>query len=338
MSTQKIKRSATTRTTAKKPLKRSKHKPRSATGENAKPATLNASQLKTFQSCSNATFDARTKVATARTLLAGKAQRQFIVVAEGDSWFDYKPAFIGIGTKDLLGHLQTSGRINVYRVSKAGDTLENMVYGTDTTGKGPDLAPELPPQIEKTLAAIRDRNADAFFFSGGGNDLAGVELAGYLNHKDSGLPTLREDTLETVFGDCFMHALNTLITRVREVQPGIPIFLHGYDYAIPDGRYVSFLGFTFSGPWLKPALTQKRYVSPSTGAQIVRMITDRFNAALARVAAGRDGVHYIDLRGTLRADGSYRQDWANELHPTSGGFKKVAATIEQRMLSVLDAR
>ena len=304
----------------------------------ARPASLNAAQMKTYAACSNAAFHARKKSISTLALLAGKAQRQFTVVAEGDSWFDYKPAFIGIGTKDLLGHLQTSGRINVYRVSKAGDTLENMIYGTDTTGKGPDLAPDLPPQIEKTLAAIRDRNADAFFFSGGGNDLAGVELAGYLNHKDSGLPTLREDTLEVIFGGCFVHALNTLIMKVRQIKPGIPIFLHGYDYAIPDGRYVKFLGFTFSGPWLKPALIQKRYVSPAEGAQIARMVTDRFNEALSRVAAEHADVHYINLRGTLRADGSYQKDWANELHPTSDGFKKVASIIEQTMLAILDVR
>lgn len=338
MSTRKISRSVRTKATAKTTLKDSKARPKSAAPAVTKPATLNAEQLKAYRACSNATFEDRKQDTTAKALLAGKAQRQFIVVAEGDSWFDYKPAFIGIGTKDLLGHLQTSGRINVYRLSKAGDTLENMVYGTDTTGKGPDLAPALPPQIEKTLAAIRDRNADAFFFSGGGNDLAGVELAGYLNHKESGLPTLREDTMETIFGECFVHALNTLIAKVRRTKPGIPVFLHGYDYPVPDGRYVKFLGFTFSGPWLKPALTQKRYVSPADGMQILRMVTDRFNDALARVAAAHEGVHYINLRGTLRTDGSYRQDWANELHPTSGGFKKVASIIEQRMLAVLEAR
>ena len=322
-----------------KPKPASKIAARKAAGvARARPVSLNAAQLKTYVACSNAAFRARKKGISTLALLAGKAQRQFTVVAEGDSWFDYKPAFIGFGTKDLLGHLQTSGRINVYRVSKAGDTLENMIYGTDTTGKGPDLAPELPPQIERTLAAIRDQNADAFFFSGGGNDLAGVELAGYLNHKESGLPTLREDALETVFGDSFTNALNTLITKVRRIKPGIPIFLHGYDYAIPDGRYVKFLGFTFAGPWLKPALIQKRYVSFAEGTQIVRMVTDRFNDALARVAAEHADVHYINLRGTLRTDGSYRQDWANELHPTSGGFKKVASLIEQRMLAILDAR
>ncbi len=332
MSTRKIPRSAATRTK----VKNSRRKIHAATTETAQPATLTAAQLATYAAFSNAGFQARKKDAEAKLLLAGRALRQFIVVAEGDSWFDYKPAYFGFGTKDLLGHLQSSGRINVYRVSRAGDTLENMVFGTDTTGKNTDLAPKQPPQLEMTLAAIAEHNPDAFFFSGGGNDLAGVELAGYLNHKDSGLPVLREDVLDVVFGDYFANALNSLISRVRRIKPGIPIFLHGYDYAVPDGRNVNFLGFTFSGPWLKPSLVQKRHVSLADGLQVVRLVSDRLNGALARVAAEHSGVHYINLRGTLRADADYKKDWANELHPTSDGFKRIAAVVERRMLSILD--
>jgi hypothetical protein len=127
-----------------------------------------------------------------------------------------------------------------------------------------------------------------------------------------------------------------LIAKVRAVKPGIPVFLHGYDYAIPDGRNVNFLGFSFAGPWLKPALTQKRYVSPGEGAAIVRTVVNRFNEALARVATVHPNVHYINLRGTLRSDANYNKDWANELHPTSDGFQLLASVIEAKMLDVLD--
>lgn len=300
----------------------------------APPAKLNAAQKKQAESWSNEHFEERKRVPTLRALAGRLALRQFIVVAEGDSWFDYKPAFLG--GKDLLGHLQTSGRINVYRISKAGDTLENMVYGTDTTGSGPNLVPKLPPQIEKTLAAIIDKNADAFFFSGGGNDLAGVELGGYLNHKDWGQPVLREATLNYIFGAHFDKALGDLIAKVHLIKPGIPIFLHGYDYTVPDGRNVHFLGFNFAGPWLKPALTQKRHSSLEEGRRIMVDVSDRFNDALERVAAAHQNVHFINLLGTLRSGPKYKEDWANELHPTSNGFKKLALVLEQKMLGVLE--
>ncbi|WP_367870835.1 SGNH/GDSL hydrolase family protein [Luteolibacter sp. Populi] len=262
------------------------------------------------------------------------ALRQFIVVAEGDSWFDYKPAFLG-GGKDLLGHLQSSGRINVFRVSKAGDTMENMIYGTATSGKGTGMQPDLPPQLDQTLKAIRDKNADAFFFSGGGNDLAGVELASYLNHQVWGSPTIRRETLDFIFGTYFAKALKDLINTVREVKPGIPIFIHGYDYAVPDGRDVSFLGFNFSGPWLKPALVQKRRTDPAEGREIMVKVLDTFNAVLKKVAAAHPDVHYIDLRKTLRNGANYKDDWANELHPTSSGFQQLARKIETVMLQNL---
>jgi lysophospholipase L1-like esterase len=302
------------------------------------PAKLSSAQQAEFEKWSNAGFTKRRQKARAATLAGVPALRQFTVVAEGDSWFDYKPSYIeGFGAKDLLGHLQSSGRINVHRVSEAGDTMENMVYGTGTTGDGPNLRPEKKRPIDETLKAIRDKNPDAFFFSGGGNDLAGVELASYLNHKDWGSPAIRQQTLDHVFGVYFEKALADLIAQVRAAKPGIPIFFHGYDYAVPDGRgVINLFGWTFKGPWLKPALVQKRHLSPEEGHAVMVQVLDRFNSSLKNVAAAHAGVHYINLLGTLRSAADYKRDWANELHPTSDGFRKLAAIIERAMLDVLE--
>src|ERR1700730_3494548 len=67
-----------------------------------------------------------------------------IGVAEGDSWFDYLPAYFeDIVRGDLLGHLNHSGHFNIYKVAKAGDTLENMAYGTDLGSNYERRPPEL---------------------------------------------------------------------------------------------------------------------------------------------------------------------------------------------------
>jgi hypothetical protein len=42
-----------------------------------------------------------------------------------------------------------------------------------------------------------------------------------------------------------------------------------------------------------------------------------------------DHVHYVDLRATLSQGADYKDDWANELHPTRTGFATVAAKIAQ---------
>lgn len=34
-------------------------------------------------------------------------------------------------------------------------------------------------------------------------------------------------------------------------------------------------------------------------------------------------VDHIDLRNTLSTGSNYKRDWANELHPTFAGFKRV---------------
>ena len=55
-------------------------------------------------------------------------------------------------------------------------------------------------------------------------------------------------------------------------------------------------------------------------------LIDRFNRMLREVAAtpGFGHVRYLDLRGTLPNDATYKTWWANELHPTRRGFAAVA--------------
>src|SRR5215210_6588891 len=54
-----------------------------------------------------------------------EAPSQNRIVAEGDSWFDYDPML------DILDHLKLEYGYDIFKVAQAGDTLENMVYGTD---------------------------------------------------------------------------------------------------------------------------------------------------------------------------------------------------------------
>ncbi len=51
------------------------------------------------------------------------------VVAEGDSWFDYLPG------KDVLDNLRGTHGYKIYKFADGGDTLENMVYGTENHAK-----------------------------------------------------------------------------------------------------------------------------------------------------------------------------------------------------------
>ena len=238
-------------------------------------------------------------------------------VALGDSWFDYDfTAMFLDGGHDLIDHLDHSGLLNVFRLSVAGDTLEHMVNGR---------------QMDNAVHAINVINPDFVLVSGGGNDLAGsdgVRLERFLT--PGGLDRVAAFVM---IGGAFRKTYQTLIDEVRKVASGLPIIVHGYAHGIPDGRGVihPLRHHPLAGPWLKPAFDRKGVPAENRQAIVVELI-DLFNAMLRELAAENPGVHHIDLRPVLRPTPI---DWANELHPTSAGFKKVAEVFERTILALL---
>src|SRR5262249_15992013 len=59
------------------------------------------------------------------------------VIAEGDSWFDYLP-----GT-DIIDCLRNNHDLVIEKHAKAGDTLENMVYGTGINKRFERVSPSI---------------------------------------------------------------------------------------------------------------------------------------------------------------------------------------------------
>ncbi len=290
-----------------------------------KRVDLSDEARRNYEMASNGTFEDRRK--------AHKEAK--VGLAEGDSWFDYQLAYVEDPLRgDLLGHLQHSRDYVIYRVSHAGDTLENMIYGS-RHGRPPACKVE-QPQIVKTFQAMHKVEPQFLLFSGGGNDIAGDELRALLNHAMSGLPLLRKEVVDYIFDVVMLESFKDLIHKLRiaarDFNPDIPVFFHGYDYAIPDGRGVDLLipGWTITGPWLKPAFASKHITEEFQCKKIINHLIDRFNGMLQTVAAENDNVYYIDLRGTLGPG-----DWANELHPTAKGFGKVADKFLHALGAVL---
>ena len=110
--------------------------------------------------------------AAARAAAAAKP-RLGLLIAEGDSWFDY-PFF------DVLGCLEARG-FEIESVAHKGDTLEDMAHEAAQVDK-------LTRAFEKVSA--RGGKPRAILLSGGGNDIAGDEFPLLLNHSGSGLPRL----------------------------------------------------------------------------------------------------------------------------------------------------
>ena len=246
-----------------------------------------------------------------------------LLVAEGDSWFDY-PFF------DVLQELEDGFNYKVESVAHKGDTLEHMVYGRGQVD-------QLARALLKLKAA--GKTPKAILLSGGGNDIAGTEFAVLLNHKDSGLPILNEQVVAGVFDTRLRVAMIELagaVTHLCHLTFGgaLPILIHGYGHPVPDGRgYLG--GFSFlPGPWLEPGFRLKGYTNLQECSDLMVTLIDRFNAVQAGIAGGPglEHVRYLDLRDLLSntlADGAYKKAWGNELHPTASGFRAVAGRFNE---------
>lgn len=233
------------------------------------------------------------------------------IVAQGDSWFDYLPG------NDIIKALKGRG-LAIKNYGTGGDTLENMLFGTAYKGRTWERR---PAEFLKVLESVESIQPKFFLFSGGGNDIAGDELAPYLNHASLNPENpLREEHLDFMFSKVFRASYEFMIKSVTKAKPDIEIIVHGYGHAIPTGEGVfGFGSWHFIGPWLRPSLTAKGILNPSAQVGIIRRMIDVFNEMLKDLASVYSNVHYVDLRGLIKP-----RDWVNELHLDSAGYEKVA--------------
>jgi len=247
--------------------------------------------------------------------LLGSPVSAGVLIAEGDSWFDYP-------FHDILQMLEDDYLYDVESVAHKGDTVDDMAH---SGGQFEEFA----RRLEKLLRA--NKVPRAILLSGGGNDIAGDEFAILLNHAASSLPAINDDIVRGLIDVRLRAAYARIIsglTTIAQKYLGrpIPIVTHGYDYALPDGR--GFWGGwgPLPGPWLEPGFQRKGHVDFGENSAVVVKLIDRFNTMLKDVSAtpGFGHVHYLNLRNTLKHGANYEKDWENELHPTEVGFKLVS--------------
>ena len=236
-----------------------------------------------------------------------------ILVSEGDSWFQF-PAFLS----DVIDQLFEDYTIKSF--GAAGDTAANMVKQADY------------------LPALRDLGGlvEGFLFSGAGNDIIGKSSDGVPNilallHRQTGDDDAR-DLINQSELDRVLRGLRRqyqlLIEQIRGV-PGmtnLPLIFHGYDYAFP-GAVDDRRDPIWADPdqWLGKPLRQKNITEPTQQREIIKILIDELYQMLHELAASHAGVHVVDVRGLLNKRGQ----WADEIHPDDGGFRKVAAKFAE---------
>jgi lysophospholipase L1-like esterase len=229
------------------------------------------------------------------------------ILAIGDSWFWY-PFFGGNLVNNLGEILRHKGHVILAKGmngAEAADYVEGGKYG-------------------RTVAeALRRYGAglEAVFISGGGNDFAGIAQLRPLLKTDCSDQTEAagcfEDSAEGLTGflervdDSYRKLIGQIYTRT---PPGCRIVMHCYAYPVPNGK-----GIHAGRGWLLPALTDA-CVPPALHQACLEYLLDAFCAVLHDVRrSDPERLLVVDSRRALGP-----RDWANELHPSPAGFRKLA--------------
>ncbi len=115
---------------------------------------------------------------------------------------------------------------------------------------------------------------------------------------------------------------DAILDEVLETNDDLQVFVHGYDWALPNGQR-----------WLGEPLESIGIQDKDLQEALVKIVIDTLNEVLERAASKHARVHYVDCRGSVL-------EWHDELHPKSTSYALAADLIQERIEQVLgsDAR
>jgi lysophospholipase L1-like esterase len=226
-------------------------------------------------------------------------------VCEGDSWFLHP---IESDIIDELLYPKHSYRI--YSVAGAGDELSDMLNDGEF------------------VPAIRQEKPMVFLFSGGGNDVIAKRLRNMVQ-KPPRSSTDPRDCLIPAEIDADMSWLDAQVSlvyqQVQAAKRNLPMFMHGYGYAVPGKKY-RFLGLE----WDLGDTLDEIGVPKTLQYGVVRILIDRFNDTLAQLATRLTHFHHVDFRGLLQ-----KNDFVDELHPSSDAAARLARKMHLSIKKVV---
>ncbi len=253
-------------------------------------------------------------------------------LAQGDSWFSIGAIPPSL-TSNVLAELVLPKSTVVVNCARPGAVLSHF---TDTTRERMFL---------RLLTGRLAMKWDAILISGGGNDL--VDAASVRPGVEPRLRLLRtpaergngplqgDDYVSKAGWQTFADHLGAVFRQLLDqrdsgINKGVPLLLHSYARTMPRAAPAGF-GF---GPWLQPAMAAFA-VPPRDWLAVSDALTGRLQRLLADLVAARRAIdpgcalHIVDTRAA-RLDLADREatgrsgDFINEIHPTRGGYAKVA--------------
>ena len=260
-------------------------------------------------------------------------------LAQGDSWFSIG-AMPPWATSSILQQLSLGFAATAVNCAYPGRRLSCMVDWKADSGFSRLLAGEMACKWSGVL------------LSGGGNDL--IAAAGVLPLHADGSPVPPQSRLllnPAEWGppsqgaarylsgpgwDLFATHLtaqfaDVLARRDTDINRLVPMFCHSYAYPMPRNAPASEL--LHVGPWLYPSVSAYR-IPPADWLPVATELIDRLAALLRRIVDDLNRpadrrVYLIDTKEALmpaQPDSTGpSNDWENEIHPTPGGYRKLAA-------------
>jgi hypothetical protein len=265
--------------------------------------------------------------------------RRFL--AQGDSWFSFG-SLNPMATGNVLDGMAFTVDTCVVNCAHPGDTLNHMV----------DKRRE--PMFANMLLGHQAWRWDAILLSPGGNDLIDFirvpqadaqgqpvppHLRGLLTPAERGQPASAAGYISEAGWATFVQYLVPQFQEFAAMRDsagsqsqGVPIFVHTYDFITPRNAGAG-LGV---GPWLFPALVAYQ-VPPDQWFPLTRIFLGRLTALLRDIEL--PNFHVFDTQGLLTpADAGSTgdsHDWANEIHPNPGGYRKLGAAWARGIEAVM---
>lgn len=168
-------------------------------------------------------------------------------------------------------------------------------------------------------------------FSGDGNDIIGRALLPLLNAGVEGRPWM--NCINLVRFDRRLqeieNAYHDLADLRDDYQPEAYIFIHAYDFPIPGDKPMH-VGLMRAGPWMKPHINSKGITNPTSQRAIMTYMLKRLDGLMQKLEQQHQRVIYVRTQNTLTD-----KEWDDEMHPTTEGFKRIAAVLQDALVRTL---
>lgn len=246
------------------------------------------------------------------------------ILVEGDSWVSHP----------LIRHL--SDQIDAFDPDEY--LILNLAVPGDEAGAIFNPHGQQMKRLKRLLNLQQwGETFDLIFLSAAGNDIVGPEIVeyGYVKNKRD-RPNLYGKELIT---DNFYNAMSTVESGYRRflkmrdnsmLNVTTPVITHVYSYLTPREVGTQIGPVMFNKGWVKRHLKHQGVVDSDEQFEIIVEMLDSFHRRVVKLENEFDNFLVVDTRNKLQKNGRPNLNlWADEIHPTSSGFKNITKYIRK---------